>query len=296
MNKQILLILSICFVLKSYASVNCASLAAVQGKVEILRVQSAEMLKRSARDENAPDGDKVASRYMLPGQNFMSLECDDIVVTRENAAAKVVWAQGKLALAPNSRIELMQIMKTQKNDVSMVNLAYGKLRVIFNHKEGGQNSKDKKEDTKNESEALNKTSNFRVKTHTAVAGVRGTDFFVGFDPLNLQTEQATLSGKVEVQSQESGQKVLVESGQQVRVEKPQTSELSGAKKETQNTELKVQPIQESMKSELRVASAIVKDDKEFTNAKAVQIIGLPQSWTLEKESVPSKFKDLKNEF
>jgi ferric-dicitrate binding protein FerR (iron transport regulator) len=59
----------------------------------------------------------------------------------------------------------------------------------------------------------------KIKTPGATVGVRGTDFYVSYEPNAKMTEQATLKGSVEVEQLGSGQKVMVEKGQQVKVEK-----------------------------------------------------------------------------
>ena len=263
----------------------CGSLAAVQGKVDVLRNQG-------------KTGDD-ASRFIVPGKNFLPLECDDVVVTRGQSVAKIIMANGKISMGPDSRIEIAGSSGAQdKPDVNIVNLAYGKVRSLIQKK---SKDADKTQDAK----APSPQSNFQVRTHTAVAGVRGTDFYMGYDPNSLGTQQATLSGRVEVEHKESHQKVSVSAGQQVAVESASkadagdlsvTNTATGAAATNKPKQLVVIPIQESIKHDLRVASAVAKDDKDFSRVEAVKVLGNPETWTIEKESIPNKFNDLKNEF
>ncbi len=265
--KTTIIVFSLLFSGAAHAA-SCGSLAAVQGTVDVLRSQ-------------VKTGDE-ANRFIVSGKNFLSLECDDIVVTRGQSVAKIILANGKISMGPDSRVEIAGVSGPQdKPSVNLVNLAYGKVRAIIQKK-----AKEAAPDVKGPQ------SSFQIHTHTAVAGVRGTDFFVGFDPNSVGTEQATLSGTVEVENKETHQKVLVSGGQQVAVEAKSESDMTKPK----SKQLIVVPIQESIKHDLRIASAVAKDDKDFAEKDAVKVLGNPDSWTIEKEAIPSKYKDLKNEF
>jgi hypothetical protein len=271
-----LILMTFIFNARAHAS-SCGSLAAVQGNVDVLRNQM-----KAGED---------ATRFVVNGKNFLALECDDIVVTRGQSVAKIILANGKISMGPDSRIEIAGVSgPSAKPDVALVNLAYGKVRALIQ-------KKAKETETETEETTRGPQSSFSIKTHTAVAGVRGTDFFVSYDPNSFATDQATLTGKVEVEQKETGQKVLVSAGQQVAVGAPVATQ----KKEVEELAQKPKPmrviaIQESTKHDLRIASAVSKGDKDFTSTEAVKILGAPTAWTIEKEVVPSKYKDLKNEF
>ena len=254
------------FLTASAHAASCGSLAAVQGTVDILRSQ-------------VKSGEE-ASRFIVAGKNFMSLECDDVVVTRAQSVAKIILANGKISMGPDSRIEIAGFSGVQdKPDVNIVNLAYGRVRAIIQKKAKEEPS----------AKAPTPQSSFQIRTHTAVAGVRGTDFYVGYDPNAGGTEQATLTGRVEVEHKETHQKVLVSAGQQVAVEAKAENDLGVSAKPKL---LMVIPIQESLKHELRMASVVAKNDTDFSSKDAVKVIGNPDSWTIEKESVPAKYTHL----
>ncbi len=107
-----------------------------------------------------------------------------------------------VTLSPNSRISIAKVIKGSQTP-SLLN-PYGKIRTLFKSK--------KAEQAKGASQ-----TQFRVKTPTAVVGVRGADFYVGYDVNKQLTMQATLKGEVEVEQVSSNIKTLVSGGHQVGV-------------------------------------------------------------------------------
>ena len=286
--KRALLTLVLLFAGSAAQASVCGTLAAVKEKVEVLRTQPSSL-----------GGESV--RYALSGKNFMTVECDDIVVTGSTGSAKLVLGDDKISIAPDSRVEVAAHSGTQaKPQVDLINLTYGKMRGLI---------KTRKDSDKGAKGA------FRVRTFSAVVGVRGTDLFASYDPNAGVTEQAVIEGKVEVTQAGTNQTVIVEAGQQVSVETtPQAIEdaksraTATGKKDgvdsaaptgdiaKQVQPLKVVPIKESLKKDMRVASAIAKDDADFAKPPAVTVLGKPQSWTIERENVPENLKKIENEF
>ena len=125
---------------------------------------------------------------------------------------------------------------------------------------------------------------FQIRTATAVAGVRGTDFFVGYDANAGVTDQATIEGSVEVSQPGGSSSVLVEGGKQVTLDA------------TPQPALKAVPIRDSIRNDIRVVSASARDDKDFTHAKAIEVLGKPETWVLEREKLPDRLKNLKEEY
>lgn len=265
----------------------CGTLAAVKDKVEVLRVQTA-----SAGNESV--------RHAITGKNFMTLECDDIVQTGPAGSAKLVMGDDKISVAPDSRVEIAAHSGTQaKPKVDLLNLTYGKMRGLIKARKGMEK---------------NPKGAFRVRTFSAVMGVRGTDLFASYDPNAGLTEQAVIEGKVEVTQAGTNQKVIVEAGQQVSVDTtPQAIEeaksratgksaiatgVAAPTSEVNTTvkPLKVVPIKESIKKDMRVTSAIAKDDTDFTAPPAVTVLGNPRTWTIEREGIPDQLKKIENEF
>ena len=253
------------------------------------------------------------------------------MLTGRDSNAKIILANGKVSLGPDSRIEIAQHAKPGEAGalpkVSLISLTYGKMRALIQKRpQGGiqkiaPSGQPPGAPSSAQSPAAEKPHDstqieFRVRTFSAVAGVRGTDFFTSYEPNSGLTEQATIEGSVEVQQTGTTQSVLVGPGKQVAVE---TTPAAIAAYETQLKTgkidleppkaapaaqpgaaplkaLEVVPIRDSLRNEMRVASAIVRDDKDFAHTKAVEILGKPATWTLEREKIPGKLDQLKNEF
>lgn len=125
------------------------------------------------------DGSIVAAKV---GQK---VEPGDIVITGKESRAKVVMKDNNvLNISPEAKIAIEKYdfdPDKDKKNVSL-NLLYGKVRSTVNQKYEGENS-------------------FKIKTPSAVAGVRGTDFSVGFQAPSAgaqpTTQVVTFEGKVE---------------------------------------------------------------------------------------------------
>lgn len=251
----------------------CGQLAGVKGpNVEILRRQS------------RAQGDAVRFGMKIEESKTSPLECDDVVLTGADSSAKVVLANAKLTVGPLTRFEIASTVKNQAStqpSVSLLNLTYGKLRALVNRKKETAPSGADRKDAKGSKPGQ---ATFQIRTATAVAGVRGTDFFVGYDANANVTEQATIEGAVEVSKPGQAESVVVEGGKQVTLDAaPQSA-------------LKAVPIRDSIRNDIRVVSASARDDKDFTHAKAIEVLGKPETWVLEREKVPDRLKNLKEEY
>ncbi|MES2768888.1 MAG: FecR family protein [Bdellovibrionota bacterium] len=258
----------------AYASKVCGEVIQITGKVEVLRAQAGEDLNR------------VAIRIEAP----YSILCTDVLVTQAGSRAKVKLANGLITLSPNSRISIAKVVKGSQTP-SLLNLTYGKMRTFFDGKKNEQKSKD------------NQTQ-FKVKTPSAVVGVRGTDFYVGYDPNKEITKQATLKGEVEVEQIKTKNKVIVKGGEQVdvaiadKVTKAETQESlqDVVSKELATPILIVKPIEKETIIQIRQTSPLVKEDIEFKSTEAVAILGEPEKWIPPTDEIPGDLKDIKNEF
>ena len=108
----------------------------------------------------------------------------DTVKTGSDARAKIEMADGnEINLSPESQLLIEQYERNAANTEKKVllNVLYGKIR---------SNVKEKYEDNDN--------SHYRVKTKSAVAGVRGTEFLTSFNRVNNQTRVVTFEGEVAV--------------------------------------------------------------------------------------------------
>lgn len=265
--KFIVILISILVSQNLKAANTCGEVIQVSGKVEVLRAQTGEDLNRV--------GIRVEAPY--------SLLCTDILVTLSGSRAKVKLVNGMVTLSPNSRISIAKVIKGSQTP-SLLNLTYGKIRTFF---EGKKNDK-----------GANQTQ-FRVKTPTAVVGVRGTDFYVDYDANKELTTQATLKGSVEVEQIATKSKVLVEGGYQVEVSSKENLSENTAGKESELRKIEpqdVKPIGKETITQIRQTSALVNEEIDFKSKEAVAILGEPEKWIPSKNEIPGDLKDIKNEF
>lgn len=199
---------------------------------------------------------RIAVRASKAG---FALRCDDVVATGPDGGAILALPRGRVSMAPNSRVEIV-------DGAARIALSFGRIRAVV--PKASAPSKRR----------------FEVKTFSAVVGVRGTDFFAAFEPNEGVTEQATIEGSVEVRAAGSDRAAVVGPGQQTVVD--------AAKPEP----LKVVPIGDAVRSAIQTASAVAKDEPDFAHPKAVEILGPAREWTIKKEPMPDKLRNVPNEF
>jgi hypothetical protein len=268
MRFSLFLVLSLLITKNLYAEKPCGEVTNITGKVEVLRAVAGQDLNR------------VAMKIEVP----FELLCTDVLVTQAGSRAKVKMVNGLITLSPNSRISIAKVVKGSQTP-SLLNLTYGKLRTFFDGKKAEAAAKGKE---------ANQTQ-FKVKTPSAVVGVRGTDFYVGYDANKEVTRQATLKGEVEVEQIKSQSKVLVKSGEQVDVANGEELKDS-AKKDLDKSELEVKPIAKETIVDIRQTSPLVKEDLEFTSKEAITILGDTTKWVPPADEIPGDLKDIKNKF
>lgn len=151
------------------ASAACGEVAVSKGDVKI---EVAKDKKVSA----APQGTKVCA--------------GDTIISGPQSRAKVKMEDGnELNISPDSRIliETYEYKPSDNKKKVMLNVLYGKVRAAT-REENMYNDKDKS----------GQANTFQVRTKSAVAGVRGTDFLTSFDRMSSKSEVLTFKGTVEV--------------------------------------------------------------------------------------------------
>jgi len=137
----------------------------------VLRVVKGEVKIKSAKS-----GQTVRARI---GEKVYP---KDVVITGKDARAKIVMVDNnELNISPDSQLEIQHYEynpEAGKKDV-LLNVIYGKVRSKVEQKYDG------------------KTSKFQIKTPSAVAGVRGTDFMTSFNPSTKASQIVTFEGRVE---------------------------------------------------------------------------------------------------
>lgn len=249
----------------------CGFIEVAQGRVDVQRAKQSvneKDLKEAVRVRNVP----------------FRLQCADSVITGPNSFAKIKLVSSTLTLSSNSRVQVQE-EKGADSGINLLNLYYGKIRSFFNPP-SDQKSKSNQ-------------THFRIRTPTAVAGVRGTDFYVGFEPNKRLTKQATLKGSVEVTQTRTGQKVLVRNGQQVEVAAIGSKDIQSQADQTASeaAPLEVKPISPVVKEEIKQASVLAKTDEVFKSEEAIQTLGDPEDWNAKPDTdIPEDLKGIKNEF
>lgn len=122
----------------------------------------------------------------------------DQIQTLLRGHVKIVFDDGNVAnIKPSSKI-IVQEYSMGKDKRALLNLIKGKVRSKVKQKYEGSD-----------------TSYFRVKTKSAVAGVRGTDFVVEYTSKDrLITKVSTLEGEVKFGGNEYEERVGIKAGQQ----------------------------------------------------------------------------------
>ncbi|MEQ1876506.1 MAG: FecR family protein, partial [Bdellovibrionia bacterium] len=118
-----------------------------------------------------------------PAKVGMKVMPADTVIAGKDSRAKIVMKdKNVLNISPDSKITIEKYVNTEATGEKNVtlNVLYGKVRSTVNQKYDGEKNK------------------FHVKTPSAVAGVRGTDFITGYKLETKQSEFVTFEGQVEV--------------------------------------------------------------------------------------------------
>ncbi len=129
---------------------------------------------------------------------------EDTVVTGKDSRAKIVMSDRNIInVLPETKLRIDQYINNEKEKNVRLSLIQGKVR---------NNVEQKYDSEKNR---------FEVKTPTAVAGVRGTQFITSFDRITNKTEIVTLKGEVAFQGLDASSNKLTEP---VVVKKGETSQ------------------------------------------------------------------------
>lgn len=105
----------------------------------------------------------------------------DTIVAGADARAKIVMSdKNVINVSPDSKIVIEKYENAGDKKNVELNVVYGKVRAAVEQKYDGEKSK------------------FNIKTPSAVAGVRGTDFMMGYNAGTKVSQVVTFSGSVAV--------------------------------------------------------------------------------------------------
>lgn len=148
------------------AAGGCGTAEVVKGKVTVKRGTSPAA--PLAQGEQVCAGDQVTTA----AESRVKLSMDDGNVLNVNPGSAM-------------KIERYENDAASAKKKVLLNVMYGKMRATVNQKYDGAS-------------ASGEPQTFQVKTKSAVAGVRGTDFLTSFSPRINKMEVVTFEGKVEV--------------------------------------------------------------------------------------------------
>lgn len=117
-----------------------------------------------------------------PAKLGQKVFASDTVITNKDSRLKIIMVDGnEINISPETTVKISkyQYENNGKKKNVLLNVLKGKVRSKVKQKYDGKDNK------------------FQVKTKTAVAGVRGTDFLASFNPQQNSSNVITFEGKVE---------------------------------------------------------------------------------------------------
>lgn len=179
---------------------------------------------------------KKGEKRAIPAKKGDKLNVGDIVRTKSQSRAQISFIDGsKVNMAQKSRVEIKQFSyKPEKKErKSLLRTFRGKIRALIPKFFLGDNSK------------------FEVETPTAVAAVRGTDFFSVIKKLPLESEVFVVKGKVAVKSLDPSivEEILLTPGKASKVSKgrPPLKARPFTKKEIRRLIKETDPMEKELK-------------------------------------------------
>lgn len=166
MVRLLTLSIGLLFLLPTYTQAaslpaDCGLFAVVKGKVQYKK-KGKKKFKKARKNKKICQGDTVK--------------------TLKNGRARIDMAdKNVLHISPDSELLIEVYSKTADSNRVLLNVIKGKVRSDVNNKY-----------------KANEKSHYRVKTKSAVAGVRGTQFLSSYNPSSNQSRFVTFEGKVAV--------------------------------------------------------------------------------------------------
>ncbi len=123
----------------------------------------------------------AATKSTEPGKVGKKVFPGDTILTGPDSRAKIVMSdKNVLNISPDTKIVIEKYTNNGQEKSVELKVEFGKIRASVEQKYDGEKSK------------------FNVKTPSAVAGVRGTDFLTSYDRVSKKSEIITFTGTVAV--------------------------------------------------------------------------------------------------
>jgi hypothetical protein len=220
----------------SALSATKAMVVSTQGTVSILTNQKTDVATQAIFE-----GQKYFTSKAKIGQK---IHPTDVVMCGNDGKAKIIYENGDVVIvSSSSSLVIPDEQKTAK-------LVYGKTRMIID-KEGP-------------------LSGVKVRTPSAVAGVRGTDLFVEFNSAENNTEVKVMRGEVQVQAQTEAaveKTITVKAGEvgEISVPQNQATEVSS---EAKTESVSATPAEEVKTEVKKMTTEEIKDVRDSSTVKA----------------------------
>lgn len=262
LKKPFFLLLCLMLTSSVYGQTFVGTIVSTSGDVKILKPSK----KRGPFTLYA--GKKLSYKKARIGQKVRQKE---ILHSGPNGKVKIVYKNGDhLSIGPGTSMTMPILnSKIQKKKSSQLNLYYGKVRAMIS-KKGPRNKME-------------------VKTPSAVAGVRGTDFFVSHQG-NNQTQLTVLRGEVEVSKKIGKNKV----SKPISVKTGFTANIEKNKNEPINQPPKIQIEQASKENLLDVQQiSSIKEPPTLIASLSKEV--QQEVENLQKASTHATLEDIKEE-
>lgn len=125
----------------------------------------------------------------------------DTIITGKDSRAKIVMSDRNIInILPDTKLRIDQYVSSLKEKNVRLSLMQGKVRTNVEQKYDANNNK------------------FEIKTPSAVAGVRGTQFITGYNKVTNTSEVTTLRGEVtfqglDIKSNKLSESIIVKKGE-----------------------------------------------------------------------------------
>ena len=251
---------------------NAGVVTMLKGPVEVF-VDPSDVAKNSSKQVKFED-----KFYTIKAAKIgMKLKFEDVLKTGTQSKVKVNFMNGDAMMVGPGTAYSLDLHKgtlgnEKKKEGQVLNLIYGKVRAVIS-KTGPRND-------------------LKVKTRSAVAGVRGTDFYIAYNPTQSITRVDVLRGKVAVSEMSNVESKMVQRGFSLTV--------TTAEVKTKESKVTLRPITKDKLNEIQTETIVETDQKLLKNQnksikKMVQDLEIKsKTMILEdiKQAEPEKYKNL----
>lgn len=225
----------------SWAIDKMALLTSVEGQVQVLRPTSAGS-NEPAESLMSYEGKRYTFKKAKIGAPLAS---DESLMTSADGKTKIIYPGGDVVIiGPNSFVSISATYEARKTPLAKI--TYGKLRAVIDPK--------------------GSLSGLKIKTPSAVAGVRGTDLYVSYDQAAKETKVTTIRGQVQVIDEKKKTVTEIKKGEVLQISKSTDTQKPVVRAANQNDLGKVQADSYFEKESSKLDALPEKNKKEIEQA------------------------------